>query len=44
MHFAAKKLNNNTYNNTTEDRSLGAELVANNEWNRLKFDDILKKE
>ena len=29
--------------NTTEDRSLGAELVANNEWNRLKFDDILKK-
>ena len=29
--------------NTTEDRSLGAELVANNEWNRLKFEDILKK-
>ena len=29
--------------NTTEDRSLGAELVANNEWNRLKFDEILKK-
>ena len=29
--------------NTTEDRSLGPELVANNEWNRLKFDDILKK-
>lgn len=29
--------------NTTEDRSLGAELVANNEWNRLKFDDILRK-
>lgn len=29
--------------NTTEDRSLGPELVANNEWNRLNFDDILKK-
>lgn len=29
--------------NTTLDRSLGAELVANNEWERLKFDDILKK-
>jgi len=29
--------------NTTADRSLGAELVANNEWNRLKFDDILKQ-
>ena len=29
--------------NTTEDRSLGAELVANNEWNRLHFDNILKK-
>lgn len=29
--------------NTTEDRSLGSEIVANNEWNRLKFDDILRK-
>ena len=29
--------------NTTEDRSLGPELVANNEWERLKFDDILRK-
>ena len=29
--------------NTTEDRSLGAELVANNEWSRLNFDNILKK-
>lgn len=29
--------------NTTSDRSLGPELVANNEWNRLNFDDILKR-